>query len=216
MNEPVDHAVRRAAGRLTRAEGVGHARDGKPQAKEAAIELQILLRRRLVNGVQAQRFARLLLRDRQIRHAAVLQPRPDEHQLGCGVHLSHRLEQHEVAAAIHVEIRPGIFHAADRAGLAGEIEDRLLPAHEVGHQLVVADVALDDPDTAALEDGGLIGMALARKRQHRESRAALGKARGQIHADEPQAADDQRRTAHARRASAGAGAAALIGRAPRA
>ena len=31
----------------------------------------------------------------------------------------------------------------------------VLPAHEVGHQLAVADVALDDPDAAALERGGL-------------------------------------------------------------
>ena len=91
------------------------------------------------------------------------------------------------------------------------------PAHEVGHQRAVADVALDDALIPPRSKTCACSAWRSRdERQHRDSRAALGKARGQIHADEPQAADHQRRTAHARRASAGAGAAALIGRAPRA
>ncbi len=66
--------------------------------------------------------------------------RAREHHLGSRVVLPARLEEGELAAAVDLEIGVRIPHAVDVAHLAGEVEDHLAVAYEVGHRRALPDV----------------------------------------------------------------------------
>jgi hypothetical protein len=98
-----------------------------------------------------------------------LQSRTGHHDLDVGIDVAQRLEQHQGAAEVDVEVGPRIFHAADRTRLPREVEDVLLAGDERGHEAPLAQVAFHDFHAVTFELGGLPGVALARRREHRQA-----------------------------------------------
>jgi len=68
-----------------------------------------------VDCVKAQRLRRPVFINRLRGLPPVLQPGTDEYQHGVAIDRAKSFEQHQTAAAIDVEVRPGIFHTADGA-----------------------------------------------------------------------------------------------------
>ena len=135
--------------------------------------------------------------DRHVLGVTVLQPRAGEDDLRVAIVLAQRLEQHEIAAAIHVEVGPRIFHAAHGAGLAREVHHDLLATDHARDQVAIAKVAFHHRDTGSLEGRGLFGVSAAIGRQNRWPCAKLNQFRREIDADEAQAADHQHARARA-------------------
>src|SRR5262245_29106333 len=115
MNQSVDDTIGGSPWRLARSIRVGEARDRESLSVRAAIYTQVLLRRELVHAVHAERLRLTILGDAAVAARAVREPRADEQDLGVRTDRPHRVEQHEIAAAVHVEVGPGIFDAGDCA-----------------------------------------------------------------------------------------------------
>jgi hypothetical protein len=93
--------------------------------------------------MDAQRFREVILRDRRMADLAIGKTGADEYEFGGSVLGAQRLEQHEIAAAVDVEIGPGVFHAPDRTRLSSQVEDNFLCHHSLPHRIQIAQIGFD-------------------------------------------------------------------------
>ena len=89
--------------------------DDRLHAEETAVQAEVLLDHQLVHGVRAQRIGRVIFAHRLGPDAAVREPRTGEHEMNAGIPGADSLEEHEAAAAVHVEIRERVLHASHGA-----------------------------------------------------------------------------------------------------
>ena len=191
VDEAVDDAVGGSTGGLPRTVGIRHPGDGKAQAKQAPIEPQVLLHGALVNRVHAERIAEGGLSHGNRHRPAVLQTRARGDDFRRRIGVADGVEQHQRAAAVHIEVGPGVVHAAHGARLSRQVEHELLSGHKPRHQGVVAQVSFNHPDAVIFERAHLPSMPFARRCEHDHASAQSHKARGQVQPDEPEATHHQ-------------------------
>ena len=132
------------------------------------------------------------LGDRQGVRPAVDLPRAREHDLHRRVVCAARLEQRQLAAAVDLEVGVRVLHAVDVADLAGEVEDHVLPAHQIVHRALLADVG--DVDADAILDAADVEQVAAvlgdQRVDEQHARAEVDELAGEVAADEAEAAGD--------------------------
>jgi hypothetical protein len=77
--------------------------------------------------------------------AAVDLPRAGKDDLGRRVAVATRLQQRELAAGVDLQVGVGVDHAVGVANLPGQIEDEVLPLHQIAQPMLVAHVGDVDP-----------------------------------------------------------------------
>ena len=182
MNHPVDHAVRRAACRLSGPVRIGDARDRcSRMPNRLAIELEILLDRLLVNGVQARADRRRRLRPPASDRLAVLQARSGEHDLRARVarrattSSSTRLPRRLMSRSVH-----GSSMLRTAPDCPDRLNDQLLAGDQLRHQLAIAQIAFDDARRRCARTRRPARHALAQRRQDRDPRAVGDQASRQV------------------------------------
>ena len=106
--------------------------------------------------------------------------------------LAYRLQHRERANDVGVQERLGFGQRVVDVRLGGEMHDRVGLGDELGHQLGVRDVALDQPDVVVDRGQRLAAACIGHGIEHRDRRGVLThRAVHEVGADEPGAAGDQ-------------------------
>src|SRR5438552_13104928 len=143
MNQVVHDTVGGPTTRLPWTIWIRETSDGVLQTVGTAIDSQVLFRRKFVDRVDAEWIGVLLFANRCRTGFSIRQPRADEDERRLWTFEAQRLEQHQVAATIDVEVGRRIVHAAHRARLPGQVEHDVLPGDSTAHRGDIAQVAFD-------------------------------------------------------------------------
>ena len=142
---PADERLSRVADAHTRAVGVGQPQRDGAQAVDLVVNHVVPLAGQLVDAVDIGRLQRVALVHRQILRAAVDLPRAGEDDLGRRVAVATRLQQRELAADVDLQVGVGVSHAVGVADLPGQVEDDVLPLHQIAQAVLVAHIGDVDP-----------------------------------------------------------------------
>src|SRR5581483_10949337 len=102
------------------------------------------------------------------------------------------LEDRELALAVDLEVRMRVDHRVEVTRLSCEVEDEVLPAHEVLHRMLVADVGdVDDHPIPNVGDVVEVPAVFGDERvDEQDLGAVLDEAMGQRRPEEPETARD--------------------------
>ena len=191
-HEPADEALAVVPDQLPRPVGVGQPQRRGADAVHLVVDQVVELARDLVDPVHVHRLQQVILVDRQVERAAVDLARAGVDDLQLGVVLAHGLEHAQLARAVDLEVGHRVGHRVDVAHLAGEVEEHLLPAHEVLHAVPahVGDVDADLVLVAGeVEQVAAVVGQQAVDRGH--VRADVRERPAQVRADEAEPAGDE-------------------------
>ena len=107
-----------------------------------------------------------------------------------------------------------VAHAVDVADLAGQIEDHVLPAHQIVHRRLLADVGDVDaqPVFEAADVEQIAAVVVDQRVDDQDARAEVDELPREVAADEAEAAGDHHRTIAIEPAVVGGVAAAITRR----